>query len=98
MAKSTMGVRLGEETQSRLEALGRARDRSPHYLMKAAIERFLDVEEALEEERLLVTSRWEKYKLTGETLDHADVKAWADGLDDSLSSDPESGDTKADSA
>lgn len=77
MASSTMGVRLNEETKDRLEALGKARDRTPHYLMKAAVERFLEVEEALEAERKIVKSRWEKYELTGETVDHKDVKAWA---------------------
>ncbi len=81
MANSTMGVRLSEEIQHRLEILGKARDRTPHYLMKAAVERFLDVEEALEAERQLVKSRWEKYELTGETVDHEDVEAWAAGLD-----------------
>lgn len=81
MANTTMGVRLSEEIQHRLEVLGKARDRTPHYLMKAAIERFLDVEEALEAEHQLVKSRWEKYELTGETVDHEDVKAWAAGLD-----------------
>lgn len=81
MANSTMGVRLSEEIQRRLEVLGKARDRTPHYLMKAAIERFLDVEEALEAERQLVKSRWKKYELTGETVDHEDVEAWAASLD-----------------
>ena len=76
MASATMGVRLNEETQHRLEALGKARDRTPHYLMKTAIERFLEVEEALETERQIVKTRWEKFELTGETVDHADVKAW----------------------
>ena len=75
-----MSVRLNEETQHRLEALGKARDRSPHYLMKTAIERFLEIEEALETERQIVISRWEKYELTGETVDHADVKAWAESV------------------
>lgn len=77
MANSTMGVRLSEETQQRLEALGKARDRSPHYLMKNAVERFLETEEALETERQIVKSRWEKYELTGETVDHGEVEAWA---------------------
>ena len=77
-----LGMRLSEETQHRLEALAKARDRTPHYLMKAAVERFLDVEEALEAERQLVKDRWQKYELTGETLDHADVKAWAASLGD----------------
>ena len=80
MGKSTVGVRLSDDVQGRLEALGKARDRTPHYLMKAAIERFLDVEEALEIERQLVISRWEKFELTDETLDHADVKSWAANL------------------
>ena len=80
MANSTVGVRLSEETQQRLETLGKSRDRSPHYLMKAAVERFLEVEEALETERQRIKSRWEKFELTGETIDHADVKAWANSL------------------
>jgi len=77
MANSTMGVRLTEDTQDRLEALGKARDRSPHYLMKAAVERYLDVEETLEAERQLVKYRWEKFELTGETVDHSHIEAWA---------------------
>ena len=77
MAKSTLGVRLNEETQQRLEALGKVRERSPHYLMKTAIERFLDTEEALEAERQLINDRWAKYELTGESLDHSEVKDWA---------------------
>ena len=80
MAKSTIGVRLNEDTQHRLDALAKARDKSPHYLMKSAIERFLQVEEALETERQLVKSRWQKFEITGETIDHRDVKAWAAGL------------------
>jgi predicted transcriptional regulator len=88
MANSTIGVRLSEDTRDRLEAVGKARDRTPHYLMKSAIERFLEMEEALEAERQLVNSRWQKFELTGETVDHADVKVWAAGL---LASGPETG-------
>lgn len=81
MSNSTMGLRLSEETRHRLEALGKVRDRTPHYLMKTAVERFLDAEEALEAERRLVKSRWEKYELTGETIDHAEIEALANKLD-----------------
>ena len=38
--------------------------------------------EALEAERQLVKDRWQKYELTGETVGHADVKAWAASLGD----------------
>lgn len=75
-----MGVRLNEDTQLRLEALGKVRDRTPHYLMKSAVERFLEVEEALETERQLVKTRWQKFELTNEAVDHADVKTWAENL------------------
>ena len=85
MTNSTFGVRLSEDTRHRLEALAKFRDRTPHYLMKAAIERFLHVEEALEAERQLVKSRWEKYEFTGETIEHTDVKTWAASLGNSRS-------------
>ena len=80
MPNSTVGVRLSDEIQQRLERLGQTRDRSPHSLMKAAIEQFLHREEALEAERHLVRERWARYELTGETVAHADVWAWAESL------------------
>ncbi len=80
MANSTTGLRLKDDTKTRLETLGKARDRSTSYLMNEAIEKFLDVEEALEAERQLVKSRWEKFELTGETITHEDVKFWVSGL------------------
>ena len=49
--------------------------------MKVAIAQFLDIEEALDAERRLIKSRWEQYRLTGETINHAQVKAWAASLD-----------------
>ncbi|MEO1078957.1 MAG: ribbon-helix-helix protein, CopG family [Pseudomonadota bacterium] len=80
MPNSTVGVRLSDDTQQRLERLGQARDRSPHYLMEVAIEQFLDREEALEAERFFVRERWARYERSGETVAHADVRAWAESL------------------
>ena len=86
MANPTIGLRLSDATYRRLKALGKARDRSPHYLMKTAVERYLEVEEALEAERRLVQDRWEGFELTGEALEHADVKSWASGFDPGVDS------------
>lgn len=80
MAKPTVALRLDTQTQDRLKALGQRRDRSPHYLMKEAVEKYLSEEEALENERDLMRARWERYELTGEAVSHEDVKAWAMGL------------------
>jgi predicted transcriptional regulator len=77
MAASTTGLRLSEKTKARLDALGKARARSPHYLMNEAIERFLDQEEAVDAEWKIVKSRWERFELTGEALDHSEIEAWA---------------------
>ncbi len=69
-------VQLSGDIEARLAALSKARNTTPHYLMKTAIERFLDIEEALEAERQLVLARWEKFEITGETRDHDVVKSW----------------------
>lgn len=80
MANPTVALRLNEQIQDRLKALGQRRDRSPHYLMKEAVEKYLVEEEALETERDLMQARWERFELTGESLAHDDVKSWAQSL------------------
>lgn len=80
MSQSTLAVRLDEQTQARLKALGETRDRSPHYLMKAAIEAYLEQEEAVEAEKARLKARWEAFELTGETISQTDMKAWAQSL------------------
>lgn len=80
MTSSTVGLRLDAETQTRLKKLGQERDRSPHYLMKQAVEHYLAREEAIEAEKELTLARWEKFELTGEALPHDEVKNWAKSL------------------
>lgn len=80
MAQPTIGIRLEEEIQLRLKALGEQRDRSPHYLMKQAILAYLEQEEAVEAEKALMQARWERFELTGETLSQDEMTAWAAGL------------------
>lgn len=78
----TIGIRLDAETQARLKLLGEKRDRSPHYLMKEAIEAFLTREEEIEAENALLEARWKEYELTGEAISHSDVKRWVEVLPD----------------
>lgn len=80
MAQTTLGIRLDEDTQARLKALGKTRDRSPHYLMKEAIVAYLSQQEAVEAEKALLKARWERFELTGETLTQTDMEAWAASL------------------
>ena len=78
---TTMGVKLDEETRERLKSLGNIRDRSPHYLMRQAIQEYLDRQEEIEKERQITLERWERYEVTGESIAHDKVAAWLDSLD-----------------
>ncbi len=83
MSTSTVGIRLDTETQNRLKTLGKSRDRSPHYLMKEAVERYLAIEETIESERQITASRWQQYEVTGQAISHTDMTAWANKLTNS---------------
>ena len=45
MARTTVGVKLDDETRTRLKRLGEIKDRSVHWLMKEAIGRYVEAEE-----------------------------------------------------
>lgn len=75
MATITMGVKLDEEVRTRLKKLGEIRQRSPHWLMKEAIHRYLDTEEHYEREKAEDQARWQRYLDTGTAIPHENVKA-----------------------
>lgn len=77
---STRGIKLDFLTQERLRSLGQKRDRSPHYLMKVAIESFLDREEAYEREKQEDQERYERYLLAGEAVPQEKAVAWLQSL------------------
>jgi predicted transcriptional regulator len=76
----TQGVKLDPETRDRLKALGELRRRSPHWLMRAAIEDFLHREEAVEREKRQDIERWQACELTGHTIGHETASAWLEDL------------------
>jgi len=69
-------VKLDEKTYNRLKILGEARRRSPHWLMKEAIQQFLEREEEAERIRKDTLERWARYEATGEAVSHEKVEAW----------------------
>lgn len=56
---TTQGIKLNENTQTRLKALAEKRKRSPHWLMRTAIEDYLKHEEQYETEKAEEAARWE---------------------------------------
>ncbi len=77
---TTQGVKLDETTRNRLKELAKKRDRSPHWLMKTAIETYIDREEQYEREKSEDLQRWEQYALTGKAIDSNIVEPWLEDL------------------
>lgn len=73
---TTMGVKLDDETRTRLKTLGESRDRTPHWLMKKAITDFLDQEEALEKRNLEADAALKSYQETGQYVSHKNMEVW----------------------
>ena len=69
-------VKLDDKTYERLKALGIARKRTPHWLMREAIQQFLDREEAAENLRRDTLERWARFEASGETVSHEVVETW----------------------
>jgi predicted transcriptional regulator len=82
---STIGIKLDEHTKERLKQLGAARSRTPHWLMRNAIQQYLDREEQHEREKREDMERWERFQITGHAVTHDDAATWlrklADGQD-----------------
>ncbi len=74
MATTTVGVKLDEKTRDRLKKLGETRQRSAHWLMKDAIDRYLETEERYEQEKAEDMERWQRYLDTGHAISHEEAK------------------------
>ena len=70
------GVKLDETLHARLKALSTAKERTPHWLMKAAIEQYVEREETYEREKREDMERWQRYKLTGHAIPNKAVDTW----------------------
>lgn len=80
MTTTTVGVKLDNETRARLKKLAEAKRRSAHWLMKEAIDRYLESEERYEQEKAEDAARWQRYLETGEHATHEEMTAWLDEL------------------
>jgi predicted transcriptional regulator len=77
---TTQGIKLDDLTRQRLQALAALRNRSPHWLMRTAIQTYLDREEAYEREKREDMERWERYQLTGYAISQDKAREWLANL------------------
>lgn len=80
MTQTTTGIKLDDALRERLRTLGTARDRSPHWIIKAALVEYLDREEAYERERQEDEARWHRFQLTDNALSQEQAFAFFDRL------------------
>jgi predicted transcriptional regulator len=74
---SAVTVKLEESTKARLNRLGKIRQRSNHWLMKQAIEQYLEHEEYEELEKQETLRRWREAQ-NGLVIEHDKVETWLD--------------------
>jgi predicted transcriptional regulator len=77
---TTLGLKVDDITRERLSALAETKDRSAHWIIKAALSEYLDREERRERERKEDIERWDHYVLTGEHVSAEDADAWLSQL------------------
>ena len=74
---TNLTVKLDFDERSRLKALADAKKRTPHFLMKEAIARYIADEEAEQMAVKIASASIEHYKQTGLHVTLDEVKAWA---------------------
>ena len=77
---------MDDETQARLKALAAKKDRTAHWLMRKAIENYLEREEKYEQEKAEDMADYEEYLLSGKAIDNELVMSWLNDLANGKSS------------
>jgi predicted transcriptional regulator len=73
---STTTLKLDSAVKERLHRLASARRRSPHWVMREAVEQYVEREEKRERLRQDVLAAWADYQNTGLHLTAEEVDAW----------------------
>ena len=77
---STQAIKLDDETSNRLKILAQQRNRSAHWLMRDALQRYLAEEERYEREKAEDLAEYEDYLVTGKAIDNETVASWLNEL------------------
>jgi predicted transcriptional regulator len=75
-ALSTTSLKLDDEVKNRVKQLATTRRRSAHWIMREAIEQYLEREEKREEFRQAGFAAWDTYQTTGLHLTGDEADEW----------------------
>jgi predicted transcriptional regulator len=81
-----MSVKLDPDTRARIEHLAEVRNRTAHWMMREAIEQYIEREEKREAFRQAALAAWNEHQMTGLHATAEEVDAWLAswGTDDEL--------------
>jgi predicted transcriptional regulator len=72
----TTSLKLDAQIKERVQRLASARRRSPHWLMREAIEEYVEREEKREQLRRDALTAWAQYEATGLHVTSEEAEAW----------------------
>lgn len=75
-ASSTTSLKLESELKSRVQRLAETRRRSAHWVMREAVEQYVDREEKREQLRQDALAAWDHYQATGLHATAEEADAW----------------------
>jgi predicted transcriptional regulator len=86
----TTSLKLDAEIKARLQRLAESRRRSQHWLMREAIEQYVDREERRERLRHDALAAWAEYQASGQHVSAAEAEAWLAELEAGEDAEPPS--------
>lgn len=75
-ASTTTSLKIDPELKKRVQRLAEARRRSPHWVMREAVEEYVSREEKREQLRQDVLASWNHYQTTGLHVTAEEADAW----------------------
>jgi len=69
-------IKIDNDLKSRIQNLATQKNRSPHWLMRQAINEYVDREEAREDFKQEALDAWKRYQETGRHLSHQETQQW----------------------
>jgi predicted transcriptional regulator len=87
-ATKPLAVKLDQVTRDRMKKLADAKHRTPHWLMREAIEQYVEREEKRETLRQDALNAWASYQTTGLHVTHTEADAWLEQLESGNDAEP----------
>jgi predicted transcriptional regulator len=73
---SSTSVKLDSRTKQRVQRLAALRRRSPHWVLREAVEQYVEREEKREQFRQDALAAWDHYQATGSHVTAAEADKW----------------------